>query len=49
MTTLCKLSPDPIQTEAQSIIYISRSEIDPIRMVVESIRELRNKNVVLHN
>ena len=48
MTTLLKLSSDPIQTDAQSIIYISRSEINPIRMVAESIRQLRDKNVILN-
>ncbi|KNB43438.1 vacuolar protein-sorting-associated protein [Blastocystis sp. subtype 4] len=44
VTTLLKLSSDPIQTDAQSIIYISRSEMNTIQMVAESIRQLRDRD-----
>ena len=47
MTTLLKLSSDPIQTDAQSIIYISRYEMNTIQMVAESIRQLRDRDVIL--
>ena len=47
MTTLLKLSSDPIQTDAQSVIYISRSEMNTIQMVAESIRQLRDRDVIL--